>query len=209
MTGSRPTKTKRRWYQFSLRTLLVFVLAAGLALGLLGRWIRQAQDQRMAVIELRRSGAHVGCRNTGGALSNALLRKLFGDEALPVLAVDFLGFPVIDADLIHLKGLTNLRELHLEFSGITDDGLMHLEGLTGLEELFLDGTHVTGEGVVHLKGLTNLQWITLDGSDVTDAELEHLEGLNNLLILELYHTQVTDDGVKKLREALPNCWIYR
>ena len=35
----------------------------------------------------------------------------------------------------------------------------------------------------------------------------HLKGLTNLRKLVLYSTLVTDEGVKKLRQALPNCVI--
>jgi len=57
MTG----KPKRRWCQFSLRTLLVVVLLAGLGLGVVGRKLDQARKQvrtkQTAVAELKKSGA--------------------------------------------------------------------------------------------------------------------------------------------------------
>ena len=37
--------------------------------------------------------------------------------------------------------------------------------------------------------------------------LDHLKGLNNLEVLTLKETQVTDEGVKQLRERLPNTQI--
>ena len=44
---------------------------------------------------------------------------------------------------------------------------------------------------------------------VTNAGLEHLKGLANLRALYLPGTDVTDEGVKKLRQTLPHCWITR
>ena len=51
---------------------------------------------------------------------------------------DFLRTPHVE--LVHLKGLTNLRELNLNGTDITDAGLVHLEGLTNLQSLQL-GRH--------------------------------------------------------------------
>ncbi len=38
---------------------------------------------------------------------------------------------------------------------------------------------------------------------------EHLQGLTKLEKLWLRHTQVTDEGLRKLKQALPNCKIER
>jgi lipopolysaccharide export system protein LptC len=42
-------KPRRRWLQFSLRTLLVLMLAFGCGLGWLGMKVKQAGEQREAV----------------------------------------------------------------------------------------------------------------------------------------------------------------
>ncbi len=86
-------------------------------------------------------------------------------------------------------------------------GLERLKGLTNLEELRLEHTQVTDAGLVHLKGLSNLRGLNLWATQLTDAGLVHLEGLTNLETLFLAFTQVTDAGVKSLQEALPNCVI--
>jgi hypothetical protein len=63
---------------------------------------------------------------------------------------------VHDVDLVHLKGLTGLRELFLGLTQITDAGLVHLKGLTKLKKLVLDGTKVTSAGIAELqKSLPN------------------------------------------------------
>ena len=51
--------------------------------------------------------------------------------------------------------------------------------------------------------------LDLLGTEVTDAGLEHLKGLSELQSLDIHNTKVTDEGVKKLRQALPNCDIGR
>ena len=75
-------------------------------------------------------------------------------------------------------------------------------------EVRLSGTKVTDAGLSHLKGLTNLQTLWLTGTwGVTDAGLEHLKALTKLKSLHLDRTNVTDEGVEKLQQALPDCYI--
>ena len=52
---------------------------------------------------------------------------------------------------MHLKGLTKLFYLKLEFTKITDARLVHLKGLTKLTTLRLRGTKITDAGIVELK----------------------------------------------------------
>ena len=63
--------------------------------------------------------------------------------------------------------LTNLTELQLDESEMTDHGLVHLNGLTKLSNLCLSSTKVTDAGLVHLRGLTNLSELNLCGTEVT------------------------------------------
>ncbi len=122
--------------------------------------------------------------------------------------INLNGPKVADADLVHLKGLTGLQALHLQYTQVTDAGLVHLKGLTGLELLRLYGsTQITDAGLVHLKGLTGLTHLSLSFTQVTDAGLVHLKDLTGLKYLDLNNTQVTDAGVADLkREDLsPPC----
>ncbi len=50
-----------------------------------------------------------------------------------------------------LKVLTNLKELNLFETEITDEGLVHLKGLTKLETLNLGYTKITDAGVKSLQ----------------------------------------------------------
>jgi len=43
----------------------------------------------------------------------------------------------------------------------------------------------------------------------TDAGLNHPDGLTQLKVLDLRGTEVTEEGLKRLRQALPNCRIER
>jgi hypothetical protein len=227
----------RRRFQFSLRSLLVFVLLCAVVSSWFAVRMKQAREQRevLEIIVVRLGGTIVydHWEMVGPALPRAASsRKLLGADFFSDVFLLYLdGTQVTDAGLEHLKGLTALQGLSLDGTQVTDAGLEHLKGLTALQGLYLDGTQVTDAGLEHLKGLTALQWLYLDGTQVTDAGLEHLKGLTALQELwlgdtqvtdaglehlqglrsleevDLSNTKVTDEGVKKLQQTLPNCRI--
>ena len=89
-----------------------------------------------------------------------------------------------DSELVHLKYLTNLQELHLQ-KNITDAGMVHVGGLAGLTNLNLgwhppwargEPTQVTDAGLVDLRGLTNLTELSID-SDITDTGMVNVADL--------------------------------
>ncbi len=237
--------------QFSLKSLLV--LTATVAI--IGSWFaakRRQADRQKEVVNAIRDFRGLGGRveydpkiPLGPYLVQAQpsaarthiyaewCRKVFGTDFLsPVVAVQLTKAP--DAELVHLKKLTNLEELSLRLTPVTDAGLVHLKELPNLRHLDLGATGVTDSGLVQLEGLTNLerlevnfnqritdaglkhledlgslQELYLDGTDVTDAGLVNLKKLTNLEQLGLVDTGVTEDGVKKLKQALPCCVIWR
>ena len=146
MTTERP---KRRWYQFSLRTLLVFVLLVSIGLSWFALKLQQARKQREAV---------------------RVIEKLGGE---------------VEYDY----------ELHEQLSMQPPEPTQPawLRGLLGID-FFADVACVSWSGL----GI---------GPGATGAGLEHLKGLPALISLDLKHTQVTDEGVKKLKQAFPNCEI--
>ena len=79
--------------------------------------------------------------------------------------------------------------------------------MTQLRELWLDGTQITDDGLVHLAGMSRLQWLSLGGTQITDNGLVHFKGMARLRYVSLDGTNVTNEGVKKLQQALPNCDI--
>ncbi len=120
-----------------------------------------------------------------------------------------VSFPVKDADLVHIEGLTDLQWLDLGSCPITDAGLEHLKALTQLQYLGIWGTNVSDGGLQHLNALTQLRRLDLSGTRVTDAGLERLRGLKQLQSLNVEQTRVTPDGIERLRQALPNCRIEK
>ncbi|MBM4071908.1 MAG: hypothetical protein FJ271_23725 [Planctomycetes bacterium] len=75
-----------------------------------------------------------------------------GPARLPALTDLSLGCPTFsDLTAKILAGLKRIERLSLAKSGLTDAGLIHLHGLTSLKELDLSGTKVTAKGVAALR----------------------------------------------------------
>jgi len=69
----------------------------------------------------------------------------------PVVGVVLSFTPITDAGLEQLKGLPQLKSLHLRATSVTDAGMVHLKELKNLQEVILNGTLVTDAGVNDLQ----------------------------------------------------------
>lgn len=151
-----------------------------------------------------------------------LLRTLFSDvnalflpawsssygetvAALPHLTSLRIGAyrdPVVDSDLAHFAGLTDLRSLCLEKLEVTGDGLKHLKPLERLIRLSFTCTRITDASLLPLAGLKSPLsriHLSLNGTRLTDSDLEAIRPLVKLNSLDLSGTQITDAGLQQLR----------
>jgi Leucine-rich repeat (LRR) protein len=198
-------RPKLRWYQFRLRTLLIFVTLFAIPCSWVAVKKEQKRREREAATEIEKLGGKVAWSRPWGPRSS---QRLLGDDLFGSVTIVVLdGTQVTDAGLEHLKGLGQLRQLEFRSTQVTDAGLEHLQGLKQLQWLALDETKVTDAGLEHLQGLGQLRELQLNGTQVTDAGLEHLKGLGQLQTLRLTGTHVTDAGVGKLQQTLPKCNI--
>ncbi len=126
----------------------------------------------------------------------SLLRELPNLKGLEHLAVSH----VTDSNLTQLLGLTRLKWLMIQGSGITNDGLAQLSGLTGLEELILQSTVINDAGMNFLSGMSYLKSLDLSRANISDAGLEVLAKIPGLVSLDLSTTNITDQGLVHLRE---------
>jgi hypothetical protein len=133
-----PPKRKRRWFQFSLRTLLIVVTLLALPLCWLGLKVDEARQQQTAVVAIRKLGGFVaydyqfdsqGHDLPGATLPGpAWLHSLLGDDFFRnVYGVILLDPSVKDADLEQLKALTQLRYVSVFGTNVTDVGVAKLQ----------------------------------------------------------------------------------
>ncbi len=146
MTAPKP---KLRRFQFSLRTLLLFVTLCAIACSWFAVKMQPYWRQRKAVAEIKKLGGNVYWS------SEEETPWLWDDY---VFRVDLNGTHITDAGLQHLAELSQLSGLNVEGTQVTDVGLEHLEEMSHLDWLRLSGTKVTNEGVKKLqKALPNCE----------------------------------------------------
>ena len=190
---------RRRWFQYSLRTM--FLGTALIACGL-GLFLHKVDRARRAVAAIEAIGGtcEYRDRDTEPGQIEAWLRcylpRDYFDDVILVLASQ--NAKITDAVVAHLSALPSLESLYLDRTQVSNAGLEHLASLTSLEKLALGGTQVTDAGLAHLSGLTSLEYLQFSGTQVTDAGLAHLSALTSLRSLDLSRTQVTDAGLAHL-----------
>jgi hypothetical protein len=198
VTTMTETKPKRRWYQFSLRFLLLATVIAAFLANVCVEQISHANRIRRAVAELSKFGATVNYdyeikkdpTGPGGfwTLINQSppapkwIRNIIGDEYFVEIAN------------VVLTGKTG--------------GLEVLDDLPNLMALSLERSDVTDKELVKVKSLSKLTAIWLDDTSISDEGLKNLEGLKHLKIVAAPNTRITENGVKALRKALPNIYIW-
>ena len=220
MCSKPSTKSRRFRFQYSLRTLLLFVTLASVFMAWFGAKFRTACQQRDAAAAVRALGGFVVYDYEERATRSgtpeidpgpAWVRKLLGiDYFADVVRAGcnprYEGgswpqpVPITDAWLDHFGRLARMEELDLGYTEVTDEGLAKLEGLTRLRKLGLDGTRVGAAGLRHVGKLVALEALYLNCTKFTGVGLRNLRGLTRLRELHLWDARVTDDGLKDIAE---------
>jgi hypothetical protein len=139
------------------------------------------EAERKAAAELENLGAFVERDNTSPEKRVIVIMANRADitgktavylESFPKLRkLDLSGTKFNNVDLLHLQGLTELRELYLGNTRVGDD-VEPLGKLVNLEVLDLSNTLVRDTGLHHLRGLTRLKRLSLSGSLASGIELQ-------------------------------------
>jgi hypothetical protein len=189
MPGMSDTpKSARRWFQISLRTLLLLVTLVSAAFGWLGFKFRQAKRQRDAVHAIQKLG---GCATLTDAIGTSpgpvWLRRWMDDDFFAnTTMVLWSGPQVTDDTIIHLGTMPKLAMLELDKTRVTDAGLVHLGQLRHLVTLKLSRMPITDAGLVHLRQLTELQELTIDGTQISKQGCQQLK-------MRLPNTEIDSD----------------
>ncbi len=189
-----------RWrFQFSIRSLLVMVVAVALPCSQLAVEMKRAAEQREAVDGIGKFCEAVVYDHQlmqQGPPGPPWLRRALGDDFFARVA--YARFEGTDAELVPVKSFTDLQELQLDDPRVTDGGLSYIEGLTHLQKLLLDYAQITDAGLRHLEQLTELRELSLDNTPIRGEGLKYLEGLIQLRSLGLFATKITDAGLEHI-----------
>jgi hypothetical protein len=213
--------SRRRWYQFSVLSLLVVTTAMALLFAFV---VGPAWRQRSAVAAILELGGQVSYdyQQSGASApaGPAWLRKMIGDDCFQTAtSVALLGpafdesqkieealqaaakLPQIESIAIHAAGLVDghleqlseMRSLDLGLSGpkVTSHGIEHLTQIPRLASLSL-AAPIDDAGLSSLAGLAELRRLELFGP-VTDAGMVHLDGLEHLEVLLCNNGRVSNE----------------
>ena len=215
LVGLAGSMVLRGRFQFSLRSLLVLVMAAALPCCWLGVEIRAAGRQKEAVNAIHKARGVVEYDLQDwhgidlGRRSPDWLRNLVGRDFLEkATGVNFFDPSINNYAWDNLEALRDLNWLAVEGTTepyrnrirtqFTDSDLEHLGKLPHIKYLFLPGSQITNEGLQSLEGLTQLRSLDLWNTNITDEGIAHLKGWKQLRSLDVGKTHITETGLHTL-----------
>ncbi len=155
-TRAESPKRKRRWFQFSLRSLMIFTAIFAVLFGWLGSRFEQKRRQRAAAEAIVKAGGQVnydygrvegkpGYWKPAEPFGPAWLRTILGENFFS--EVDLI-YCITAAE--NLKEFPQLRSLRLLSWGITDEAVESLKTLSELRDLGLIDTKLSDAAVNEL-----------------------------------------------------------
>lgn len=198
----------RRRPQFSLRSLLLFVVAASIACSWLGAEFHRARRQSAAVAAITKAGGAVTYRdddrdfehpeqNQPTALESVFGIELFTDPHWILFKDDRLGTDVLDK----LKDVAATRALTVMVRGNADSVLEHVGFAPELRQLDLGSSNVTDAGLNCLDNFPRLEDLDLNLTKISSAGLRKINCLRSLRDLNIQQTNVGDDGMIGLSQC--------
>lgn len=204
------TARTRRWWQFSLRTMLAATLILSVWLGVKAN---HAHRQRRAVEVIRDLGGTVvydyqlvyrtmtlegspeavTTVNTERQPKQTWLRQVLGDDWF-----DEVHYVTVRGEVM-IAGARFARELPRGLESRGPALLEQVASLANLRRLVATDQLATDEALVHLRQLPRLKYLDLSFNQISDKGLAHLAGLTQLEGLDLSYLPVTDKGLVHLR----------
>lgn len=202
--SGNPVNHKRRWFQFSARTLLLGMFAISLMIAVWSWHVRRELHYERLVTELKKMSGYAD--RSGSFFIRPSQAALDLVRTLPKHEIQTLGlghfsesdkefvFPeasdINDATLAELAALPELRRLVIRQTQITDRALTVLRRFPHLELLELDRNPLTDDCLEQLNQLSQLKSLGLRNTDFTDTGLAHGATLPQLTTLDLSGTRL-------------------
>jgi hypothetical protein len=171
-TKAVASAAKRSWRHFTLRALLLAVLAASIFCGWVAYRVRQFHEQAAFIADLRERGFRIETE----PVRNEFWRPLAGDDAVEVRMA-----------ILRSRGPGG------EFFGPTFDDLDKIRGWTGILAIWMYGNCVTDETFAAVRNFRDLRTIMLFDTAISDSALEHLQELPHLTHLRIENTTADNE----------------
>jgi hypothetical protein len=206
-----------RWrFQFSLRALLLLVIAVAAPCSWLAVEMKRAARQRevVAAIEAIGGGATYDSQfvidedderiTLAGRLRSGPPGYIISDTPGSDLYSSVIGVGLQRSNITagwldNVRSLRDIRAMSLAETRISDFDLQCLQYWPKLEYLYLDYDEISDRGLEQLQGLRQLRGLSLVGTHITDTGLECIATLSQLHDLTISFTQVTDAGLEHLK----------
>ena len=165
-----------------LLTLTVLSLAAG-----------ARADEKSAITKIEALGGRVLYVAKDSKQYNVTITKNLFDKKGK-------GFTAGDAKL--LAELANAVEISFQHPGTDDSWIAPLKGLKQLKRLHLEKTKVTDKALDTVGAIGTLEYLNLYKTGVTDGGLDKLKNLKQLKTLYVWQTKVTEAKAKAFQDAM-------
>ena len=164
--------------------------------------IRMAKEQNDKLFKEKREQLHATLQSVNEVFPGSLRYSSQEDTDLVFNSVSYRK-SFKGSDLQLLEGVaTDVVELDLSSTTMTDADIVHLEKFTNLRSLKLNETEITDEALKTIGKLENLRSLNLYGTEVTDSGVMAISTLKHIEKAYLWNTQVTPAGAENLRKSL-------
>lgn len=209
-TPAEKKRPRRRWFQFSLRTLLLMMLVFGCGLGWFTAKRRQAQQAWKRIEEAEKLDINLIAVDDNRAMGGIHHEGTWLEEWLGIS----LPEPLISAkvntssnptpELQELAKFPELTDIWLEVDDITDEQLAPLAGMKRLTTLQIAWSPLRGSGLAYLAGNDSLEELNLFYCDnLTDEAIYSIPKLPSLTHLRINNCPLTGVSLGHLATACP------
>jgi hypothetical protein len=204
---------RRRFPQFSIRSILAILTVLALVLSLHAYRQTSANRQIAAISEIRRLGGFTHyCYvqdenwNPGKKTYPDWLENKVGQDYLYAIDAFVINSrPNADPAIEIAATLPALRLVKLPGCKITDNSIKPLAKLKRLEWLELFATPVTDDCMDTISRIRSLKTLDLRRTNVTDNSIDDIVNLPHLRNLYIGKSAISEEGVVRIRKRMPKC----
>ncbi len=131
------------------------------------------------------------------------------DAFYRITAMYLIGFPLPLESQSELGNLRFLTWCALKNVNLKSSGVEALASNSCLGHLNIASNPIGDDDVKYLLELPKLSHLNLSGTRITDASVKFLSQMDNLKELHVSKTRLTTRAIQRLKEAIPDCKIFR